>query len=315
MKARGAHTHTAKLARLRGLDAGSPAQVDYALQLVETESNLELVQAALDALASSSDPRVRTILLDRFGELADGRGPGDSGCYLRAALLRALRHVARRDDAPVIERGVWTYESMPPFTPPDYGEVAAGLRSVALVTLNEVDEALAGYHAARLLVDGRTSHMSGEPAVTAARALAAQGQLLPLYGYVMRGESHRHNIGPDGEQGVSGIPEVVGECLRNLSPLPASLLPPLVARYRESGDEIVLLGLFDLLLAHETRARYDRLVLDFLRETRLYNIHRYLASMIVASRRDDLIVSLEKMAAGERDRLKAETLRDALALR
>ncbi len=291
----------AKLERLRGLADRPGEQVDYALELVETDDNLDVVQVALDALADTPDARVRRALLDRFTRDADGAGGGDSGCYRRVALLQALRYRAQRDDAAILERGVTTYEFTPPFTGSTRGEVAAGLRSVALVTLNEVDETLAGYHAARLLVDRYTSPMSGEPAVTAAQVLAAQGHALPLYGYVLREET--------------SISEVVGECLRNLTPLPSSLLPALVARYRDSTDEIVLLGLFDLLLAHPDRARYDDVVLDFLRVTRLYNIYRYLVSAIVASRRDDLAVRLQTMATQEPDRLKAEILRDALALR
>jgi len=294
---------TVKLERLRGLAGQPQEQVDYALELVETEDNLDVIQAALDALADTPDARVRRTLLDRFTRDADGAGGGDSGCYRRVALLQALRYRAQRDDAAILERGVTTYEFKPPFLPddPTRGDVAAGLRSVALVTLNEVDEILAGYHAARLLVDKYTSPMSGEPAVTAAQVLAAQGHVLPLYGYVLREEP--------------GVSDVVGECLRNLAPLPASLLPALVARYRDSTDEIVLLGLFDLLLAHPDRARYDDLVLDFLRATRLYNIYRYLVSAIVASRREDLAARLQAMEAVEPDRLKAEILRDALALR
>jgi len=294
---------TVKLERLRGLAGQPQEQVDYALELVGTDDNLDVVQAALDALADTPDARVRRALLDRFTRDADGAGGGDSGCYRRVALLQALRYRAQRDDAAILERGVTTYEFKPPFLPddPTRGDVAAGLRSVALVTLNEVDEILAGYHAARLLVDKYTSPMSGEPAVTAAQVLAAQGHVLPLYGYVLREEP--------------GVSDVVGECLRNLAPLPASLLPALVARYRDSTDEIVLLGLFDLLLAHPDRARYDDLVLDFLRATRLYNIYRYLVSAIVASRREDLAARLQAMEAVEPDRLKAEILRDALALR
>jgi len=294
---------TVKLERLRGLAGQPQEQVDYALELVGTDDNLDVVQAALDALADTPDARVRRALLDRFTRDADGAGGGDSGCYRRVALLQALRYRAQRDDAAILERGVTTYEFKPPFLPddPTRGDVAAGLRSVALVTLNEVDEILAGYHAARLLVDKYTSPMSGEPAVTAAQVLAAQGHALPLYGYVLREEP--------------GVSDVVGECLRNLAPLPASLLPALVARYRDSTDEIVLLGLFDLLLAHPDRARYDDLVLDFLRATRLYNIYRYLVSAIVASRREDLAARLQAMEAVEPDRLKAEILRDALALR
>ena len=292
---------TVKLERLRGLADRPGEQADYALELVEADDNLDVVQAALDALADTPDARVRRVLLDRFAHDTAGDGGGDSGCYRRIALLQALRYRAQRDDAAILERGVTTYEFTPPFTGPTRGEVAAGLRSVALVTLNEVDETLAGYHAARLLVDTYTSPMSGEPAVTAARVLAAQGHALPLYGYVLREEP--------------GISEVVGECLRNLTPLPASLLPALVARYRDGTDEIVLLGLFDLLLAHPNHARYDDVVLDFLRATRLYNIYRYLASAIVASRRNDLVDRLQALEAVEPDRLKAEILRDALALR
>jgi len=294
---------TVKLERLRGLAGQPQEQVDYALELVETDDNLDVVQAALNALTDTPDARVRRALLDRFTRDADGGGGGDSGCYRRVALLQALRYRAQRDDASILERGVTTYEFKPPFYPddPTRGDVAAGLRSVALVTLNEVDESLAGYHAARLLIDRYTSPMSGEPAVTAAQVLAAQGHALPLYGYVLREEP--------------GVSEVVGECLRNLTPLPASLLPALVARYRDSTDEIVLLGLFDLLLAHRDRARYDDIVLDFLRATRLYNIYRYLVSAIVAGRREDLAARLQAMEAVEPDRLKAEILRDALALR
>jgi len=291
---------TVKLERLRGLADRPGEQVDYALDLVETEDNLDVVQAALNALTDTPDARVRRALLDRFTRDADGGGGGDSGCYRRVALLQALRYRAQRDDAAVLERGVTTYEFTPPFTGPTRGEVAAGLRSVALVTLNEVDESLAGYHAARLLIDRYTSPMSGEPAVTAAQVLAAQGHALPLYGYALREEP--------------GVSEIVGECLRNLTPLPPSLLPALVERYRDSTDEIVLLGLFDLLLAHPAHARYDDVVLDFLRATRLYNIYRYLVSAIVASRREDLAARLQAMAH-EPDRLKAEILRDALTLR
>ncbi len=299
-------TGAAKLERLRGLDEGSPARVEYALELAAAESNQDVLQAALDVLAAADDPRARPVLLDRFASVADGSGGPDPGCYLRVALLRSLRYLARPDDAAALERGVTTYEFMPPFTGLTRGEVAAGLRSVALVTLNEVDETLAGYHATRLLTDRYTSPMSGEPALTAVQVLAAQGHVLPLYSFVLRESA---------EGDASGASEVLGESLRNLTPLPASLLPALVECYGDSRDEIVLLGLFDLLLVHETRARYDEVVLDFLRATRLYNIFRYLVSAIVASRRADLTARLEAMAAGEPDRVKAEILRDALALR
>jgi hypothetical protein len=48
-----------------------------------------------------------------------------------------------------VERAVTTYEFMPPLTGPTGGEIAAGRHSVALVTLNEIDETLAILHAVK----------------------------------------------------------------------------------------------------------------------------------------------------------------------
>lgn len=293
-------THTAKIDRLRNLATSPDAQLDAALRLVQTENHPDVVQAALDVLASSADPRARLAIVDAYAACTDGRRR-DAGCYIRTALMQSLRHVARKDDAGMAEQAVSTYEFMPPFGGPTGGEVAAGLRSAALVTLNEIDETLAGYHSVRLLTDRYTSPMSGEPAVTAVQVLAAQGQPLPLYAYV---------VGTD-----LSVAEAVGECLRQLTALPASLLAPLVKRYLPGDDEIVLLGLFDLLLAHEAEATYHDTVLDFLRTTRLYNLYRYLVSAIIASRCESLIAAVVALANDEKDRMKVEILKQALDLR
>lgn len=53
-----------------------------------------------------------------------------------------------------------------------------------LALLETIDTALASYHSVRLLNDLHTSRMSGEPALSAVRFLANQGQFLPLYGFV-----------------------------------------------------------------------------------------------------------------------------------
>ncbi|HEY6015338.1 MAG TPA: hypothetical protein VIU16_01020, partial [Gaiellaceae bacterium] len=65
--------------------------------------------------------------------------------------------------------------------------------AAALVALHAVDERLAGFHAARLLHDPHASPMSGEPAVRAVRVLAALGQPLPLYAYLV----DEHDALPD----------------------------------------------------------------------------------------------------------------------
>jgi hypothetical protein len=286
---------SAKVAHLQSL-AGE-AQVASAERLLATSKDLEVLQAALDVLTAHADPRSRRVILDTFVQCEGGGPRRDAGCHLRAALVRALRPVVQWQDRDLLERAASTYE----FLPPGRSEVAAGLRAAALVTLNEIDPALAGFHAVRLLTDTYTSSMSGEPAVTAARVLAAQGESLPLYAYVLGHEAR--------------VSEVLGECLRSLTALPRSLLAPLVDRFLDSRDEIVLLGVFELLIAREADTSFDDTILDFLAGTRLYNIYRYLVTTIVASRRDDLRRSLEARAAGEADRTKADILAQALAVR
>ncbi|HET8625937.1 MAG TPA: hypothetical protein VFL91_00860 [Thermomicrobiales bacterium] len=284
----------ATLERLRGLAAAPDEQVAYALRLLDRERNVEVLRAALDLLAARADPALRPAFLRRYAHHDQDGTRRDPGGTLRIAFLHALRPLARPEDAALCERAATTYEFL-------YGEATGDLRGAGLLVLNEVDDALAGYHAVRLLADRYTSPLSGEPALTAVRVLAAQGQLLPLYAYVTGAEQ--------------GVGDVVAESLRSLTAVPASLLPALVERYRESEDEIVLLGLFDLLLAHAARDEYMAFVLDFLRATALLNIYRYLVSVLVAGREASLIAALETMAEEEPNRDKAAILRDALALR
>jgi hypothetical protein len=283
-----------RTARLRELAGEPDEQAVFALRVFETGRNAEESLAALDVLARRPGEDLRAALLRRYGYL-DAKGVRrDPGGAVRAAILHALRPMARREDAALLERAVTTYEFL-------YGEAAGGLRAAGLLVLDEVDDALAGFHAVRLLTDQYTDIMSGEPALTAVRVLSAQDQLLPLYAYVSR----------EGE----GVGDVVAESLRSLTALPASLLPALAERYAESRDELVLLGLFDLLLAHPARREYIERIFAFLEETRLLNIYRYLASALVAERNADTIQRLERMARGERDPAKQGILDDALSLR
>jgi len=283
-----------RLIRLVDLAGAPEEQASYALGLVEQERNVDVIVAALEVLGKRADPAVRPALLRRYAYFDRDGSRRDPAGTIRIAILRVLRPLAMPDDAALFERAASTYEYL-------YGEAAGDLRAAGLLALSEVDETRAGFYAVRLLTDEHTSTMSGEPALTAVRLLAAGEQVLPLYGYVLR----------DGP----AIADVTAEALRSLTALPAALLPALVARYRESDDEIVLLGLFDLLLAHPTRAGFERFIVEFLRTTRLYAIHRYLASAIVAARDTTLIADLTAMEKVERDPQKRDALREALTLR
>lgn len=285
---------TAKVARLQALPVGSAAQVRAASVLLQTARTLEATQIALGVLTAAPSVELRPLLLAKYAACDADGVKNDPGGLIRIVLLQALRPLVLPEDTALLERAASTYEFL-------FGEATGDLRAAALLVLNEADDRLASFHCVRLLVDQYTSIMSGEPAVTAVRILASQGQLLPLYAYVT--------------QGAGMVADVIAECLRGLTALPPSLLPPLVARYAANEDEIVLLGLFDLLLARDDRDEYRDTIVTFLRTTTLHNIFRYLVSVLVAGRDPIATAALVALADVEHDPLKREILRDALELR
>jgi hypothetical protein len=238
------------------------------------------------------DARVREALLARYQELAANPTRRDPGTYVRAALLRSLRPLVERADLALLERAAMTYE---------YGsrEVAALLRSAALVTMYEVDRQVAVFHAARLLHDKRTDKMSGEPALTAVQVLAAHGEAHVLYGFL--------------SAPATPVSEVWAEALRAMGDAPASIVDDLLEVYGQSRDEIVLLGLFDLLLKRPDTERFGGFLIGFLRDSDLTDMCRYLATAIVAGRKSPLIDLMRKQMA-EVDPGRSALLEEALAL-
>jgi hypothetical protein len=289
-------------ARLRALADRPAERFALALQIVEKERNAEVVITALKVLQDAEDERARPALLARYEAVDRDGARRDPGGAVRVAVLRALQMVAWPDDAALFARAASTYEFR-------FGEVAGDLRAAGLLALSGVDTHLAGFHAVRLLHDAHTSPMSGEPAVTAARVLAGIGQPLPLYACVVR-EIARP---PEREPDVPG--EVLGECLRGLTSMPATLVPALVTRFRESRDEVILLGLFDLLLEHPARAEFAPTVREFLRTTALLDLYRSLVATLIAGRDPEWQDELHRMAREERHPGKAAVLHEALPAR
>ena len=245
-------------------------------------------------LLPPDEPELRATALAHYERLAAEPTRNDPGAHVRAALLRALRPVALPQDIGMLERATATYE----YLPPGPQEVAGRLRGAALVTLADLDERLAGFYAARLITDPDplTSSMSGEPALTAVRVLAAQDQLTVLYGWLT-------SAGPR-------APEPAAEALRAMTGAPASIVLDLVERMWASRDEVLLLGLFDLLLATPEAERFEGFVLEFLRDTELMDLFGAIAATIIASRRERLIEGLRELR-GALGREKALAL-DAL---
>ena len=184
------------------------------------------------------------------------------------ALLRGLHQCVLASDLRLLEAAVQTYEFVGVRE-----EVACNLRAAALLALAEIDERLATFHATRLLADKFTAKGSGEPALTAGRLLAATGQHLPLDLHLL-------------EDGAIG--EEAAECFRALTDAPASVLLHVAERWQSSADEQALLGLFDALLRHPELDRFTAFVMRFIEESPLLDLVGYVATAILADRRETL---------------------------
>lgn len=259
---------------------------------MHTSRHLDVVRTAIGVVGESHDMASRDALVAKYDWCEAKPGQHDSGGYIREAIVKALRPIVQPGDLPLLQRALTTYQMDGAY------EVCAGLRAAALIAANEVDPGFAALFAARFLTDPRTS-FSGEPATTAIRVLAAQQNLAPIFGLVSWGVANG---------------ETIGEGLRHLVDLPASLLPLLIERYRESEDEQVVLGLFDLLLGHPTRDGWAGEILAFFRSTTLMELYGVIAIQVVASRSAVLIGALRDLRETEFDPLRQGMLDQALEL-
>jgi hypothetical protein len=267
------------------------SQVELGIVLLSRAKNPEAIARAASALGDSADPRIRQLITQKYSTLNAEPRRRDSGCFQRTALVRALRGRATTDDIALLETALWTREIIGRF------DSASELRAAALVTLNDVDGALASFHATRLLSDAH--EMSGEPAVTAARLLAIREQVLPLYGLVAIG---------------GGTPEVRAECLRGLTTMPVSLVTRLLEQYYDEKDPTVLVGLFDLLLGPPSRAAFTDFVASYLDRTQAIDLYGFVVNSIVAGRDPTLIALLRRSDGPGENSPKGKVLREALGL-
>lgn len=299
-KKQGASNET--LQRLRDLALEPEAQAAHAATLLDARHGAEVIVTVLQILTRTPHAPARPALWALYDYYC-GRGQQrDAAAYLRAAIVRALREVVMPEDLPRLAQVAATFV----FPPPQFQEEGAMLRSAALAALNELDDDLSRYHAVRLLANEHTDPMSGEPALTAAKVLAMRGEILPLYFYVM-------------QDGARTIPEVVSACLGNLTSLRTDLLPDLLDRFRDGANgeemsEIILVGLFDLLLNHDDGPQALEFVATFLQTSNQLDAYRYLAVTMATSGKPSLTDLLLEQAGATTGRDKALILGDALAL-
>ncbi|QBD75632.1 hypothetical protein EPA93_06280 [Ktedonosporobacter rubrisoli] len=303
------------LHQLRSLADQPREQAHYALEVLERERGQQVASAALAVLTDIPLPAGRPLLRQLYEHYAEAGVKRDAGGALRIALIGALLPIVEPQDQALAERAISTYE----FMPPNREECTSGLRTAGLVLLSNLNHVLASFHCTRLLFDEYTSCMSGEPAVSAVRLLASlesnllyQGHLLPLYSYLFQRKCH---------------PEVEGECLRQLAKAPEEIVENILSHYttrisvgtgalvpRHVGkDDVVLLGLFDLLLAHSKGSSLS-FIEEFLHETRRYNIYHYVLTMIIANHSSQAWELLLKVAQDEQEPEKIQLLLAALTL-
>lgn len=305
------------LHHLRSLANQPEEQARYALSVLDRERGKQVISEALTALTHAPATQTRPILLRLYAFYDEAGVKRDAGGDLRMAVLGALLPLADSQDQVLAERAVTTYE----FLPPKREECASGLRAAGLVLLSNLDPVLASYHGTRLLVDEYTSRMSGEPAVSAARLLAGQGSqfpfqgwLLPLYSYLFAPhECH---------------PEVEAECLRHLAKAPASIVETVLSHYtaptsigigipvprHETKDDVVLLGLFDLVLACSTNRLCLSFLEAFLRETQRDEVYHSVLTTIIATHAPQPWKVMLQVAREERRPEKIDLLLSALTL-
>jgi hypothetical protein len=284
-----------QLQRLRELYGDE--QATYALELLKTTRNKQVVEEAVQALTENPLYAARDTLIQEY-HYYDGDGiKRDAGAQIRAAIIKALKVIRNSDDAPLFERAVKTYE----FLPPTHSEEAAILRSAGLIALAEIESPLVDYHAVRILIDKEhTSEMSGEPAVTAVHVLSMRQNTLPIYQYVL--------------QNTPKDAETLSESLKSLCAMPGELLPEIVEKYKDTEDDVILLGLFDLIVNHAAGEVYHDYLLDFLTGTRRYQVYHYLVTIMATNRKCDLMPVMILAAEKERDRRKLASVLEALAL-
>ncbi len=291
------------LDRLRALSLDPERQRAFARELIASVEDAFVLEAALRALGDNVEAEERVALLGRYAILEADGPRNDAGGHARATIISTLRKVAIPEDAALFERAAVTEEF-------SFQGGAPALQAAGLLALGELDAGRASFVAA-LLLTKRSRRMSPEPALSAARLLAAGDEALALLVFVATDLALQ---GSGGQATERPLAEVISEALRGLRTLPGDFLGAMFHGYAAHPDDVVLLGLCDLVIEHEPHPAVVDFARGFLRASDRYDVYHYFVTAIVASHRADLIGLLLEAGPLETDRLKLKSLVDALEL-
>jgi len=271
--------------------------IKLAIGNLRPKKGLDKILAALKILQKAPTDEAHQPLVDLYNHYAANGPKRDPGAYTRRAILDALRPIALPEDVPMLLEAVSCYE----FLPPGFKEDAVLLRVGALLILNELDGALAGYHATRLLVDGFTQEMSGEPAVTAVHVLESQSEILPVYQLVM-------------DAAANPLPELLSECLRALTQIPVPIISGVVQKHGDSKHGVVQVGLYDLLINHEQGPQELDFLAGALVQQPDLDVFRYLIIALLSSGKPVLIALVVNTLRFETRKERISTALDTAVL-
>ncbi|MEO6398325.1 MAG: hypothetical protein ABIP13_07635, partial [Tepidiformaceae bacterium] len=232
-----------KLDRIRALRGDGARLREFALEILPREGNPELLAAALRALSPAVRAEDHPTLIELYEHLESDAKRRDVGGTVRVEVLNALWHLRNKNDAELAQRAATTREL-------SLNGDGAMIRAAGLALLGVLDPSAANMVAAQMLGTGDADKFAAQPALTAASLLAAHGEFVALALYA---QASVH----------TGPPEVVAECLRALSGVPASQLSHLLATVAISTDEVLLLGLCDFIVTHPP----DPLTAELARQT------------------------------------------------
>jgi hypothetical protein len=283
-----------KLDRFRALRNDPVAARDFAREILAEEANAELLVAALQALGEGARLDDHGLLRALYLWLEEDFRRRDPGGLVRVEVLRILWHLRARDDLEFAEAASTRVER----SLNGNGEV---IRAAGLALLGVLDPEAAAFRAAATLARVDAHPMNAEPALTAARLLGSLGHSVALATHVLRPPR-------------SEPPEVTAECLRGLAGLPVRHIQPVLDAFASSDNEVLLLGLGDLVVSLEPGEAVAAAVRGMLTGAGAAEVYGFLVAAIVASRRDDLLAVLLETLPREMLQARLQLAHEALQL-
>lgn len=285
--------------RMRALRADPEALHNFAVEVLADEANPEIVKLALESIGERVRGSDHAVLREVYSYF-DADGPKkDPGGDVRVEVLKTLWHLRSSSDLDLAVRARDTVER----TFQGNGEM---IRAAGLALLAVLDPARAATEAVLVLgrddadLLRRSSAMTGEPALTAVRVLAATGESNALLLYVL--------------SGAAPTPEVIGAALKGLTGVDFAVLRPILAELATSQDDGILMAVCDTVLELPPDPSLGGIVRSLLNSPTRGELYEFIASSIVASRREELIAALIESLPREMSRKRLAAAKNALDL-